>query len=108
LTDAIVVSTTASSRTEAEAIADGLLVANLAACVQMATIESHYVWRGEVAMAAEVLLLVKTRAVLFDKVAAKIRELHSYETPEILATEVTHGSEDYLLWLAASTGDQIG
>ncbi|MDB5454090.1 MAG: divalent-cation tolerance protein CutA [Caulobacteraceae bacterium] len=108
MTGAIVVSTTAGSAKEAEAIADVLLEQRLAACVQMIPIESRYAWQGEVARASEVLLLVKTQAPLFDKVAAAIRAVHSYETPEIIATTVSAGSADYLRWIADSTGDVIG
>ena len=104
MTGAIVVSTTAGSMAEAETIAQALLDRRLAACVQMAPIASCYVWKGEVAREDEILLLVKTRAALFDEVAAAIRAAHSYETPEIIATSVSAGSDDYLKWLAASTG----
>ncbi|HET9160613.1 MAG TPA: divalent-cation tolerance protein CutA [Caulobacteraceae bacterium] len=107
MTDAIVVSTTAGSKAEAVVIADDILSFGLAACVQITPVDSRYVWKGQVTVAAEVLLLIKTRAALFDQVAERIRALHSYETPEIIATSVTQGSADYLQWLADSTGDAI-
>lgn len=49
------------------------------------------------------LLLIKTRAELFEQVRAKIRAMHSYETPEILMLPVSQGDGDYLAWLAGST-----
>jgi periplasmic divalent cation tolerance protein len=104
MTGAIVVSTTAGSMDHAEAIAEVLLDERLAACVQLTPINSRYLWQGEVVRADEILLLIKTRAELFDQVAAAIREAHTYETPEIIATSVVAGDGDYLRWLAASTG----
>jgi periplasmic divalent cation tolerance protein len=108
LIQAIVISTTAASASEAEAIADALLQARVAACVQLVPIESRYAWQGEIARAREVLLLIKTRAAFFDQVAAAIRAVHTYETPEIIATPVSDVSAEYLAWIADSTGDTIG
>jgi periplasmic divalent cation tolerance protein len=108
LIKAIVISTTAASADDAEAIADALLKGRLAACVQFVPIESRYAWQGEIARAREVLLLIKTRAGFFDRVAAAIRAVHGYETPEIIATPVSDVSADYLAWIADSTGDTIG
>jgi periplasmic divalent cation tolerance protein len=101
--DACTIFTTAGSETEAEDIAGALLSEQLAACVQMTPITSRYVWKGELAREQEVLLLIKTRAELFERVRARIRALHSYETPEVLMAPVTAGDADYLAWLAEST-----
>jgi len=68
--------------------------------VQIAAIRSRYVWEGQVRHEAEQLLLIKTRAALFEIVRAKIRSLHSYETPEIVALPITAGDGDYLSWMA--------
>jgi uncharacterized protein involved in tolerance to divalent cations len=100
----IVVSTTTASMEAAEAIAKVLLDQNLAACVQMMPIASRYMWQGEIVSSDEILLLIKTRLALFEAVAAAIRALHTYETPEIIATSVSAASNDYLRWLTASTG----
>ncbi|MDX9999403.1 MAG: divalent-cation tolerance protein CutA [Phenylobacterium sp.] len=94
---------TAGSETEAEDIAGALLAEKLAACVQMTPVSSRYVWKGGLAREEEVLLLIKTRAELFEQVRAKIRAMHSYETPEILMLPVSQGDGDYLAWLAGST-----
>ena len=107
MTEAIVVSTTAGSNEDAELIADALLKDGLAACVQLFPIQSRYRWQGETVRAAETLLLIKTRAALFEEVALTIRTLSAYETPEIIATSVTNGWLDYLNWVAESTGGVV-
>ena len=94
-----VVTTTAGSAQEADRIAGALLERRLAACVQMLPVESRYVWKGDVTVDREVLLLVKTRQDRFGEVQAAIAELHSYEVPEILLLPVTAGWPPYLAWL---------
>lgn len=103
MTDACTIFTTARSETEAEDIARALLEERLAACVQLAPISSRYVWKGALEREEEILLLIKTRASLFEAVRARIRRLHSYETPEVVMVPVTAGDADYLAWLAEST-----
>lgn len=101
--NAIVIQTTTASAEEAERIAEALLVERLAACVQTAAIRSRYAWEGEVQRQDEQLLLIKTRAALFEAVRAKIQSLHSYETPEVVAVPVSAGDADYLAWIEAET-----
>ena len=107
--DACQVSVTAASRDEASAVADALLDAHLAACVQIiGPVESRYWWDGAREQANEWLCLVKTRSSLVDAVVAAVRAAHSYETPEILAVPVVAGDPDYLAWLereASGLGD---
>ena len=103
VTDAIIVQTTTASETEADAIADALLAEGLAACVQIMPIRSRYLWQGEVRRDVEELLLVKTRADLWDRVSARIRELHSYDTPEIMAVPVSQADPAYLAWMGEVT-----
>jgi periplasmic divalent cation tolerance protein len=101
--DAIVVLMTAGSREEAARLADILVVARLAACVQiLPEIESVYHWKGNVERAAEILLLAKTTETNFAALEAMVRSLHSYETPEIIALPVTAASAPYLEWLLAN------
>lgn len=100
-----VILTTAASEAEAETIAEALLAERLAACVQLTPIKSRYVWKGEVARDDEVLLLIKTRTVLFEPVRARIRALHSYETPEIVMLPATGVDAEYLAWIGAETGE---
>lgn len=100
--DHVQVQTTAGSREEAAAIADALLRARAAACVQLAgPVHSRYWWKGELETAEEWLLLVKTTAAQADRAVAEIARAHTYETPEILVTPVVGGSERYLAWIDA-------
>jgi periplasmic divalent cation tolerance protein len=99
---AIVVLMTAANAAEAERIAEVLVQDSLAACVQiLPEMKSIYVWKGEVQREREVLLLAKTLAANFAELERKVRSIHSYETPEIIAVNITEGSEPYLKWLAS-------
>jgi periplasmic divalent cation tolerance protein len=101
--DAIVVLMTAGSREEAARLADVLVVARLAACVQiLPEIESVYHWKGNVERSAEVLLLAKSTLANFVALEAMVRSLHSYETPEIIALPIAAASAPYLEWLLAN------
>jgi len=64
---------------------------------------SVYRWRGEVVEGAEFALVLKTRAGLAERLAARVRELHSYECPGVVVLPVVAGDPDYLGWLAAET-----
>lgn len=89
---------------DAEPLAKALLEPSLAACVQIGTgITSMYRWKGAVETSRERLVLIKTRAELFARVEAAIRALHPYETPEIIALNVSDAHAPYLAWLAAET-----
>ena len=95
--------TTAGSPAEAEVLAEALVVERLAACVQTTPVRSRYVWKGELQRDEEVLLVIKTREALFEALRARIRALHSYETPEIVMVPVAAVDSDYLAWLEAGT-----
>ena len=100
MSDAIVVFMTAANGEEAARLADMLVGAHLAACVQiLPEIESVYRWQGKIERQSEVLLLVKTTRSRFDELEKEVRALHSYDTPEIIAVPVTDGSAPYLQWL---------
>ena len=103
MTGFVTVLTTTATDAEAEAIAEALLAEALAACVQILPIRSRYVWKGAVQRETEQLLLIKTREALFDRVRGRIRALHGYETPEIVALPVLAGDADYLGWVAEAT-----
>ncbi len=98
-----VITTTVATRDEARRIAGALLAERLAACVQLVEIESHYVWQGEQKAGPEVMLLVKTRAGLFEAAIARIKALHPYEVPEIVAQTFAAGFDPYLDWIAENT-----
>lgn len=100
MSDAIQVVTTAGSREEARTIATAIVEQHLAACVQViGPISSTYWWQGQMETAEEYLCLIKSSRKIFSTLEMAIREVHSYETPEILAMPVVEGSEDYLYWL---------
>jgi periplasmic divalent cation tolerance protein len=102
--DAIVVFMTAASGEEATRLADMLVGAHLAACVQiLPEIESVYRWQGKVERQAEVLLIAKTTRGKFDELEREVRALHSYDTPEIVAVPIITGSAPYLEWLNQAT-----
>jgi periplasmic divalent cation tolerance protein len=102
--DAIVVFLTAANGEEATRLADMLVGAHLAACVQiLPEIESVYRWQGNIERSSEVLLLAKTTRGKFDELEREVRALHSYETPEIIAVPVLIGSGPYLEWLIQAT-----
>jgi periplasmic divalent cation tolerance protein len=103
MTGYVTVLTTASSEAEAERICEALLADELAACVQILEIRSRYIWNGAVQHEPEQLLLIKTRAALFEMARSKIRTLHSYDTPEIIALPIAAGDADYLSWIGAVT-----
>ena len=103
--DPIVVMLTAGSREEAVRLADAIVGARLAACVQiLPEIESIYHWKGAIERAPETLVLAKTVADKFAELETVVRSLHSYETPEIIALPITASSAPYLEWLKASVG----
>lgn len=104
MSDCIVVLVTVNGRTEAEHMAEALVAERHAACVNLVgPIRSIYRWQNAVQHDEEMLLIIKTRAALFDALASQVRALHSYETPEIIALPITAGSHAYLDWLRVAT-----
>jgi len=100
VTEFIVVLVTVGSAAEGERIAEALVGEQLAACVNIiGPIRSIYTWKGELQRDEERLLVIKTRAALFDDVERRVRALHSYETPEVIALPIGAGSQPYLEWL---------
>lgn len=103
----VVMLATACDRAEAERLAELLVERRLAACVQLSPIDSVYRWRGAIERAAEVLLMIKTRADLAEPAAAALKAAHSYETPEIIVLPVIGGSADYLAWIDSATDEAL-
>jgi len=100
----IVVYITAPNEDEAVNIAKALVESRLAACVNIVkNIRSIYSWKGKVEDASEVLMIVKTRKALFDKLSNTVMDLHSYDVPEVIAIPIIDGSANYLTWLREST-----
>ena len=100
MTGCFQVSTTVDSETVAEQIASVLVEERLAACVQVVgPVSSVYRWEGAVTHATEWLCTAKTTETSLARLMARIRALHSYQLPEIVATEVAAGDPGYLSWL---------
>lgn len=100
----IQIQTTVATKEEGQKIADALVQAKLAACVQLVgPMDSTYRWHGKVERAEEWLCLIKTRTDLYDRVEKEILAIHSYETPEIIAMPIERSSADYLTWLNDET-----
>ncbi len=95
-----IVLVTASSQQEAEAIAQALVQAQMAACVSLMPVQSIYTWQGNIHSEQEWQLVIKTNLAQFSTLEKKIRELHSYEVPEIIALPILAGSEPYLQWIS--------
>ena len=92
---------------EARKIGSALVEARLAACANILSgMESIYWWRGEIVQDRETVLIVKTRAELVDKVIERVKEMHSYACPCIVALPILDGNPAYLSWLEAETGPQ--
>lgn len=104
--DAIAVFITAPNREEAARLAEMLVEKRLAGCVQiLPEMESVYHWQGKVERQREVLLIAKTAGMKFEELEKQVRALHSYETPEIVALQLSAVSSPYLEWLLASLDD---
>ncbi len=95
-----VVLVTASSMEEALRIARRVVEEKLAACVNIVNgVRSVYVWKGNVEEGSEVLLIMKTREDVLQRLIERVKELHSYEVPEVIAIEIANGLSAYLEWI---------
>ncbi len=99
-TDYVVILVTASSRQEAEILAQALVADKLAACVSFTQIHSVYTWQGKVNSDDEWQLVIKTHIDKFSQLETKVKEIHSYEVPEIIALPIVAGSLPYLSWIS--------
>lgn len=90
--------------TEARRIARALVRERLAACVNVVPgVTSIYAWKGRVEEGREALLVIKSRAALSRKLAARVKALHSYEVPEVVTLRIAGGLPEYLRWIREST-----
>jgi periplasmic divalent cation tolerance protein len=100
----VFVYTTYPSTVEAEEAGRTLVERELAACVNIVPgMISHYRWQGAVERAQEVIMIIKTRASLAQRVSAAVKEMHSYDTPAILVIPIESVDEAYLGWLLEGT-----
>lgn len=95
---------TARHATQARRLARALVEEKLAACVNiLGPITSVYRWQGKIEQGREVALLAKTRADLVPRLQQRVRELHDYDVPCVVALSITGGNPDFLAWLWAET-----
>lgn len=105
----LVVLVTASSPEEAARVAHALVDEKLAACVNVVPgLRSIYRWQGRVEHAEEVLLIIKTGRHVLTALTERVRALHSYTVPEVIALPVVVGAAPYLEWLAGEVRAEAG
>jgi periplasmic divalent cation tolerance protein len=99
----LVVLVTTSSKEQAATIANALVSEQLAACVNIVErIESIYRWEGKIVQDSEALLVIKTTDGRYDDLERRVKQLHSYSTPEVIAIKIERGSSEYLRWIEES------
>ncbi len=100
MSEFIVVFVTVGSPAEGQRLARSLVEERLAACVnRIPHLQSVYRWEGKIEESEEELLVIKSRRTLFPVLEKRVRELHSYSVPEIVALPIVEGNEAYLKWL---------
>jgi periplasmic divalent cation tolerance protein len=100
----LTVLTTTDTPGKAQSLAGGAVQARVAACAQIdGPVTSVYWWEGAVQSEQEWRVLYKTTAERYSELEEYIKAAHDYDTPEIIATPVTHGSADYLAWVSGET-----
>lgn len=100
----IVIFVTTANKKEADRIARALIKEKLAACINIiGDVNSLFWWQGKLDSAREILLIIKTRKTLINKLIKKVKSLHSYEVPEIIALPIIAGNRRYLDWINEST-----
>ena len=99
----VVVLVTCPSRVVGRRLAQRLVNGRLAACVNMLTgVESTFWWKGRIDRCPEVLLLIKTTALRFERLRRAVLALHPYDVPEIIALPLSAGHPPYLRWVSSS------
>ena len=106
MTDAILVLCTCPDEASADRIAEALVAARLAACVnRLPAVASTYRWQGQIRRDAEHLLLIKTTQERFAALRERIVELHPHDVPEVIALDIVAGLDSYLAWIGDETRD---
>jgi len=103
-TGEMVIFITAPTVEEGQKIAHCLVSEHLVACVNIVSpVQSIFYWQEKVCDEKEALLICKTRSLFFEKITNRVKELHSYSVPEVIALPVIEGSADYLRWVREVT-----
>jgi periplasmic divalent cation tolerance protein len=101
--DPVLVYITTNDKTQAKTIGRTLVEERLAACANIIDgMESIYWWEGKICEDNESVLIVKTRESILDKLTARVKSIHSYACPCVVALRITGGNEDYLRWIGES------
>ncbi|HJQ69667.1 MAG TPA: divalent-cation tolerance protein CutA [Blastocatellia bacterium] len=109
MSDELIIFVTAPNEDEALRIADALVEEQLAACVNIISgVESIYHWQGRVERDRELLMIIKSSAGRYADLERRVKELHSYTTPEIIGFRIERGSQSYLDWIRDSTPQKTG
>ena len=103
MSESIIIMTNCRDSNEADFIIEGLFAEKLVACVQTNKIHSHFYWKGKIMHDAEVRLLIKTKKSLFKECEQLIKNIHSYELPEIVEIPITDGSQQFFDWIDFAT-----
>jgi periplasmic divalent cation tolerance protein len=104
----VIIFCTAASEQEAASIGRTVVEEGLAACANIVPqIRSIYRWKGKIWDERETLIIIKSKADLFEQIRSRIRELHSYEVPEITAIQLDKGYAAYLQWIEAVTAKGV-
>ncbi len=105
MTEGLVVLCTCPDEPTAQRIARALVTGHLAACVnRVGALRSTYLWKGDLQDEPEVLLIIKTLRARYEELEMRLRALHPYEVPEIIALPILAGSERYLAWMLEEAG----
>ncbi|MCH7819682.1 MAG: divalent-cation tolerance protein CutA [Candidatus Marinimicrobia bacterium] len=100
MTEFAILMISASSESESQEIVSSLLHKRLIACANVSSqVTSSYWWKGNIEKADEFIITAKTRLSLVEKITEEVKNIHSYDLPEILALPILDGSKDYLDWL---------
>src|SRR5262245_54932590 len=103
MSNELIILVTVPNPEEAARLAEALVSEHLAACVNIVSgVQSVYWWEGKVNQDAEIMLIIKTIDERYETLEARIKQLHSYTTPEVIALKIERGSEAYLQWLRQS------
>ncbi len=106
MSEFIIAYVTVPSEAEGRKIARLLVEEKLAACVNVVPdIQSFYRWEGQVQHDKELLLMIKSQSKKMASLITRVKELHSYDVPEVISMPVTQGSDDYLDWVRNETTD---
>lgn len=99
-----IIKCTTANKDEAIKIAKYLVEKNLIACCNIIpSVTSVYKWGNKLCCDDEALMIIKTKTALFEEVETKIKEIHSYEVPEIICTPIIQGNKEYLNWINEQT-----